>query len=124
MCDCIGLHTLSFVINIVSVTVYFLILFFFSSKLFLSQPALFAFCVPSYPLQPPAEGRSRSAARGFWSLGAGDTKLQSTTPKPCHVVMLPQEAFHNAAAGNFNCSTINKHSSSLFHSSVIVHDES
>lgn len=43
----------TFVIHIFAITVCFLYNFF-SSKLFLSQPLMFAFCVPSNPIQPPA----------------------------------------------------------------------
>lgn len=71
---------------------------------------MFAFCVPSYPLQPPVGEEKQVSSMWFRSLRAGGIKLQSMTPKACHVVMLPQEAFHTAATGNFNYSTINKHS--------------
>lgn len=83
---------------------------------------MFAFCAPSCPLQPPVGEGKQVSSMWFWSLGAGGTELQRITPKPCHVVMLPQETFPTAATGNFNYSTINNYS--LFHSPAVVHDDS
>lgn len=91
----------TFVIHIVAITVCFLYNFF-SSKLFLSQPLMFAFCVPSNPIQPPAREEKQVSSMWFWSLGAVGTKLQSMIPKPHHVVMLPVEAFQTSATGNSN----------------------
>lgn len=64
------------IISIVAVTVQFLNLTGFSSKLFLSQPAIFAFPASNSPLH---------SATGDASRFSGSTKLENTTPKPKHM---------------------------------------
>lgn len=75
----------NFVINIVAVTVHFLVIAI-SNKLFLSQPMVFTLCTPSSPLQLFPEGRgggSERAVPGF----CGNMKLQKIIPKPQHTHM-------------------------------------
>lgn len=74
----------TFIINIVAVTVPFLTAV--SSKLFIPQPLIFAFCASNSPLLP-ATGKETGEESSTWleNLSRG-TDFQSTIPTPQHQV--------------------------------------